>query len=182
MQQKDIEINQEYVKNLFDYKEDDITGYLIWKVDSGPNKLKGKITGSFSKSTRYYQVTIDNKHYQLHRIIFLWHHGYLPEYIDHIDRNRINNKINNLRETTSQNNNRNRKQQKSSSGIKGIFWDKRRSKWRAQIRLNNKLYHLGRYNNLDDAVLARYEKEQEVNWDESEESPAFKYLKEKNLI
>ena len=106
----------------------------------------------------------------------------LPEYIDHIDRNRINNKINNLRETTLQNNNRNRSQQKSSSGIKGIIWYKRDNKWLSYIKINNKRYNLGYYDNFDDAVLARYKKECEINWNKSEESPAYIYLKEKNLI
>lgn len=171
-------ITQKIVKELFEYKEE---GYLIWKVDNIRIKI-GDIAGAINKSKGYYRVGIDGKKYLLHRIIFLWHHGYLPKYLDHIDKNKTNNRIENLRETTSQNNNRNSSQRKSSSGIKGISWDRRRFKWCSQIEINKKPYNLGRFDSFDDAVFARYKKEQEVNWNKSEESPAYIYLKEKNLI
>lgn len=177
------ELNQELVKKLFDYKEDETSSYLIWKI-SNSNRIKiGKIAGPFHKSSGYYRVEIDSKKYYLHRIIFLWHHGFLPKYVDHIDKNKLNNKISNLRETTSQNNNRNRSQYKNtSSGIKGISWHKSKFKWEAQIRIDNKLYHLGRYDKFEDAVLARYKKECELSWNVIEDSPAYQYLKEKGLI
>ncbi len=183
MLQNNSELNYNLVKNIFYYQENDNTGYLIWKENRAINKIKiGDIAGSFNKRSGYYHLQLNKKKYLLHRIIFLWHHGYLPEYIDHIDKNKLNNKISNLRKTNLQLNQRNSKQRKSLSEIKGVNWFKRDSKWYAIIYINKKKYYLGSYDNFDDAVLARYKKECEVNWNESEDSPAYNYLKKKNLI
>ena len=93
----------------------------------------------------------------VHRLFFYWHYGYLPKQIDHIDRNRLNNNISNLRELNNSQNQHNRnklkkrKGKKTSSKYKNVIWDKKSNKWRARVRLNYKLNSLGFFDNEDEA-------------------------------
>ena len=76
--------------------------------------------------------------------------------IDHIDRNRLNNRKSNLRIVTRQENNMNKSKYKTNnSGYPGVKWNKRLSKWQVQITINKKRIHLGVYDDFQDAVLAR---------------------------
>lgn len=80
--------------------------------------------------------------------------------IDHIDGNPANNRRGNLRVCTQQQNMMNsRFKSNKSCGIQGVSWDKARKKWVAQIALNKKHYHLGRYSLIEDAIKARKEAE-----------------------
>jgi len=66
-------------------------------------------------------------------LIFLYHHGYLPKFVDHIDGNKKNNRIENLREATKSQNAMNQKvSTRNTSGIKGVMWHKRDKKWFVQ--------------------------------------------------
>jgi hypothetical protein len=50
----------------------------------------------------------------------------------------------------------------NTSGIKGVSFDKTRNKWRAHIKINGKQMHLGRFDNIEDAKLARQNKAKEL--------------------
>ena len=81
---------------------------------------------------------------------------------DHIDRNPLNNRRNNLRFATLQENNRNRNIFKNNtSGIMGVDWDKKRNKWRSRIYIDKKRLELGFFINKEDAVRARLRAEKE---------------------
>ncbi len=81
------------------------------------------------------------------------------ELVDHIDNNKHNNKLINLRFATSQENNQNRSlSSKNTSGAKGVSWHKQSMKWRANITINGKLIHLGSFINKDDAVNIRIQR------------------------
>ena len=105
-------------------------------------------------------IGINGKVYRAHRLIFLYHHGYLPGEIDHIDGNKLNNNINNLRESTHQQNHMNRKKTKSingkptSSDFKGVYLNKRDKKWAAYIYIDGKKKHLGYHTSEIEAALA----------------------------
>lgn len=89
------------------------------------------------------------------RIIFFLHHGYLTKgkCIDHKDNNALNNKIENLRESTDFENAHNSKLRKNNtSGHKGVNWDKGSKKWKVQILANGKYHYFGIYVNKEDAI------------------------------
>ena len=137
-----MEITQERVRELFDYREG---GVLVRRVRRGPG-MPGDIVGSARKDG-YLSVFIGGHHHLLHRVIFLWHHGWLPAQVDHRDLNRSNNRIDNLRPATQSNNGANRGAYASNkSGFKGVCWNRAVGKWQAQIRVNRKVKHLGYFN------------------------------------
>jgi hypothetical protein len=109
---------------------------------------------------------------RLHRLFFYLHHGYLPELVDHKDRNPQNNKINNLRELDDSQNAMNSNKRKSyknkstTSIYKGVYWNKQRKKWRASLMFKGKYFHLGSFDNEDDAGQAYNDKIRELGLEE----------------
>lgn len=126
-------------------------------------------TGSFSKLGRrlkltpypdgYARIVIQKKIYLAHRLAWLYIHGRWPEFqIDHINGNKSDNRLSNLREATQAQNCQNYGAKKTSkSGIKGVFWHKQCRKWTAQIKVGYKAIHLGLFDSLSDAKDARIE-------------------------
>lgn len=173
-------LTQELVKHLFDYMD----GKLVWKNPKSPRVKPGDIAGNISK-LGYIRVQVCGKLYFAHRIIFIYCNGYNPENpIDHTDRDKLNNNIENLREITQQCNMRNAKQQSNNtSGVRGVGWHKRIGKWYAQIRANKSCNFLGYFDNFNKAVKARHNAEIAVNWAGCDStSPSFLYLKKTGLL
>ena len=140
---------QKYLQEIFDYKD----GNLYWKSNRGVNKCAGKKAGSKCK-TGYEHIYLDYKYIYSHRAIFLYHNGYLPKILDHVNGIRDDNRIENLREVTSFQNSWNTKTKIGISGVKGVTWDKSGKKWLAQLRANNKKIYIGRFELLEDAKQA----------------------------
>lgn len=155
-----MSMNQEYVKYLFDY--DDLEGKLKWKNHYSRSDRNGNYAGSIN-GKGYYCVAINNKSFRLHRLIWLYHKGYLPDIIDHIDGNRLNNKIENLREATIQQNSANKAGLGSNTGFKGVRWVQSRKKYKATINHNGIAYYLGLFINLEEAVESYRKKNLELN-------------------
>ena len=88
-------ITQQQVLELFEYRDGD----LYWKVKPAKQVAVGAKAGC-KNSHGYCVVRVNKVLYGIHRIIFLMHHGHLPEYIDHADGDRLNNRIENLRQAT----------------------------------------------------------------------------------
>lgn len=142
---------QEYFHSLFTY--DPETGFLYWKKRDPISKSNnifnslycGKKVGYVKKSKRsktsYIATYLDKRYESAHRIIFAMHHGYMPEQVDHIDHNGMNNKIDNLRASNNRDNCKNLPMSKANkSGYVGVNWHKAakkmaskssRSKWQA---------------------------------------------------
>ena len=138
---------------------DAANGLLTWKKKPSTKIAIGAPVGYVS-ADGYYYGGFKGKTIKLHRAIFLMWHGYLPDYIDHVDGNRTNNRIVNLREATMTENNRNcRLQKNNSSGTVGVSWNDSRKKWVAMIWHNAKAVPLGRYPKLEDAITARKDAE-----------------------
>jgi len=147
-------ITQEEAKALFDYDPD--TGVLTWKVSRSNHVKIGDEAGSMH-SMGYRQVNINYKPTTVHRIIWLWYHGELPpHHIDHINRDKLDNRISNLRLATAQENTRNSKLSKNNkSGVNGVFWSERTGKWIAKIKVDRENIWLGYHKTLLDAAAAR---------------------------
>ena len=141
-------ITQEQLHHLYEYRD----GELYYKTKTSRKLKIGDVVGT-TNSFGYKVTKIDYKSYRVHRLIFMYHYGYMPKIIDHIDGNRSNNRIENLREVSQGQNQYNRKIKTSStSGIKGVYWHKTKQKWVASCAYEGKDNYLGAYLNKDDAI------------------------------
>lgn len=132
---------------LLEYKD----GQLFWKF-SRRGASKGKRVGCLNKNQLYRQVFLDRKKYMEHRIIFLMHHGYLPEMIDHKNGIRYDNSIENLRAATSQQNQCNKSTSKNNKvKLKGVIFIRLRNKFRADIKINGKGTTIGHFDTAEEA-------------------------------
>jgi hypothetical protein len=146
-------ITQEELKELFEYKD----GQLLAKVKYYPNTRIGVPIGGVN-SLGYMQTSIHNKKYYLHRLIFLYHYGYFPESVDHIDHDRTNNRIENLRAATLQENNCNLGMRATNkSGVKNVHWNKTNKNWNVTLRHKNKSMYFGSFDDLELAELVACE-------------------------
>lgn len=143
-------ITQDEIKQLFTYRED---GFLI------RNRTGKAVVCSPSKNHRYLRISIKGKAYYLHRIIFLLVNGYFPCGVDHIDGDRFNNKIENLRDANQSQNCLNRTVHKNNkTGHKNIHWQKNMSKWCVKITINQKSTIVGYFEDIElaDLVASEY--------------------------
>jgi hypothetical protein len=132
---------------MFEYRND---GNLIHKHTVQGGKQKGAVAGS-PHNAGYRQICIDYKKHLIHRLVWLYHYGEMPTQIDHINGNRSDNRIENLRECTYSQNHGNRKMSSSNtSGYKGVFLDKRDGFWFVYIASEYK----GRYRTAQEAADA----------------------------
>jgi len=147
-----LAIDHEYVLSAFDYQD----GNLIRKT--GRVNEIGQIAGCVHKGKGYIHVKIKAKCFKAHRLIFLYHHGYLPECVDHIDGDKTNNKIENLRAATKEENCRNQKiRSTNKSGYKGVKWVEHCKKWQVEVCKNYKQLRFGMYEDLELAGLVAIE-------------------------
>jgi hypothetical protein len=148
---KEILLTKEYLHNLFEYSE----GKLYWKK-SVPRRKAGTQAGCVHPEG-YCFVTINYKKYLVHRIIFMMHFGYLSSEIDHIDNNKANNNIDNLRPATRQQNKNNTGiTVANTSGYKNVSWNKKTQKWKVELRVNEKKKYIGLFEDLELADLVAF--------------------------
>ena len=167
-------LTQARVRELFDYRED---GNLVRKVATACCVKVGGVVGY--PAGGYLAVEVSGRAYKLHRVIFLYHHGYFPENdVDHIDRNPLNNRIENLREVSRTCNKRNTgNQANNTSGVKGVLWHSGKNKWCVQIKVAQRHRHLGQFSDFTEAVAHRLAAEQALAWGSCDScSPAFQYM------
>ena len=146
-------IDLEYLREQLDYNPE--TGVFVWKT-KGKGRNVGQEAGCFSSRTGYVLIGLCGKLHLAHRLAWLHFYGQNPgRYLDHIDRQRANNKISNLRSATHQQNMANSNARTSSkSGVKGVSWCANTGKWRATITINGKQKSLGRHIRIEDAAKA----------------------------
>jgi len=172
------EISQDILKSLFSY--DKKTGNFIRIKSVAPNANNGDVAGSIN-SCGYIGIVVNRKLYLAHRLVFLYLFGYMPENgIDHINRDRKDNRISNLREVSHSCNMKNAGMLKNNkSGITGVYFCNNKNKWIAQIKINKKNIVLGRHKSFNDAVVSRFKAEQDYGFINcnSKGTPAQNYLK-----
>jgi hypothetical protein len=146
-------ITQKRLKELLRY--DTRTGVFTWAVSKGTARA-GSVAGSLG-SVAYILIGVDRAQYLAHRLAWLYVHGYLPpEEIDHIDHDRSNNKLSNLRLASHQGNGKNQTLRgDNTSGFCGVCWAQRDCKWLAQIRVDGRRIHLGYADTKAEAVKLR---------------------------
>lgn len=147
------DLTQQYVKSLFDYTD----GFLIRKTNVANTKA-GDVVGSKVAKDGYSRVCVNYKDYLTHRLIFLWHHGFIPKNIDHINLDRSDNRIENLREATNSQNTYNQaRSNRNTSGCKNVSWCNTRNKWLVRIAYNNRKFKQWHVDDFELAELLAYE-------------------------
>lgn len=149
-------------------------GKLTWKPvtsDSLPgikakylkmrnSRFAGKEAGHYCQINGYNSIRIFGRLFRAHRIIWFLAYGEWPQYIDHINGNRADNRITNLRNVTHTDNHRNMPLPKNNkTGVIGVRYDKKRKCYIAEITLNRKNKRIGSFSSLEDAARARAEYE-----------------------
>jgi hypothetical protein len=165
----------ERLKQLLNY--DPHTGKFYWKwrpedefshpkyVIIWNGRFAGKEAGRVVDQG--YRVIMHNgKPYRAHRLVFLLHFGEMPNKVDHINGDRLDNRLANLREADDvQNSHNTQKSKRNSSGYKGVSYNKRRRKYTASISCRRKQYHVGYYPTAEDAAFAVAVKRDELHKD-----------------
>jgi len=100
-------------------------------------------------------VSVGGKRLRSHKIVWYIFYNEIPQYIDHIDRDVKNNRIENLRPCTNSQNQRNKKRKENY----GITWSKRAQKWLVRIYVFGKNIHLGYFEDREKALEVRLEAE-----------------------
>lgn len=162
-----IDLTQDYLRSLLSYDAE--TGELIWRhrprdmFRDNDKRICGtwnaRYAGTVANSIGtggYVRVNILGTRYLGHRVIWMMVHGEWPDEIDHINGNRSDNRLCNIRNVSRQENLRNlAKRSDNSSGHVGVHLNKKNGKWSAYVGIDGKQVHLGFFENLDDAIAVR---------------------------
>lgn len=174
LKRNDDGITQDYIKKATYYNE--VDGRLYWREDRPMshfsckrlhtcyiNRFANKPCGywmprsdSKKQDFGYYVMRINCKHIKVHRMIFLYHKGYLPKIVDHKDGNTRNNSISNLRDAGKGGNDYNQDTPShNSTGYKGVAKSSSKNYlYKSGIMLHGKTYNIGYYNNIEEAAQA----------------------------
>lgn len=145
--------SQEELRRSFYYNKGDLFFYPFQGTRNRWSRLSNRKLGHKNKDG-YIVCMWKNKTMYLHRMIFMYHRGYLPEQIDHIDGNKSNNKIDNLRAADNSLNMHNTtKRTDNTSGVKGVWFSNRYNKWIAEFQFRNKKIHVGTFIDKKEAEI-----------------------------
>lgn len=146
------DLNAEKLRQLLDY--DPATGIFTWRVTVARNRKAGQVAGSAS-TQGYVVITINGRTYKAHRLAWFHVYGSWPALmLDHINQNRSDNRISNLRLADAVLNGKNRKPNRGREGATGATFIQSRQRWIASIIVDKKRMHLGSFIRQKDAVAA----------------------------
>lgn len=148
------ELTQARLKELLHYCPE--TGRFTWLKPRGV--AKGSSPGAMN-GNGYIQIKIDYRRYMAHRLAWLYIYGEFPsDMLDHINRIKTDNRLENLRLATNSENQQNAGLSKgNTSGAKGVSWHKVSGCWRVQIRAGGKKKHIGSFKDFELAELVASE-------------------------
>ena len=145
-------------------KYDPDTGVFTWSV-AGRGIRAGAVAGS-KTCEGYWQIKLCFSVYRAHRLAWFLFHGDWPtKDIDHINGDRLDNRIANLREVDHAINMQNKREAMSnnkSCGLLGVSWNKQHKRWQSALMVNKKRRHIGYFDNPEDAHSA-YLKEKRLS-------------------
>lgn len=155
-----MELDAEHVRSILDYNPE--TGVFTWKV--GRRRVKAGEIAGYTRSDGYVVLSINQNKCFAHRLAWLLSYGVLPKEIDHVNRNRADNRISNLRAVAHIENQWNmRPRNGSPSGYMGMCKRKGQNKWSAQISVKYKQKHLGLFNTPEEAAEAYQKAKKEMH-------------------
>jgi hypothetical protein len=155
-------ITQEELKESLDYNPE--TGLFTWKIKPRLRSEAGDIAGTYALG--YISICYRQKFYRAHRLAWLYIYGEWPEnQIDHINRIRDDNRICNLRLSTNSENGQNKikANKNNSSGLLGVFIDKRDNRIYSKITIGKKIIHLGCFKSKEKAHEAYVKAKKELH-------------------
>lgn len=149
-------LTQTLLKQKLSY--DKTTGVFTWKTGKYKGRCAGTIAGT-KPNQGYVRINIDKKEYKAHRLAWLYIYGSFPvKQLDHVNRNRVDNKIDNLRLADDALNSKNQSIYKNSpTGYHGVT--AHGTRWRARINVGGKKIHLGVFDTIKEAAKCRAEAE-----------------------
>ena len=148
------DLTADRLRELLHYDAD--TGVFRWAASRGRKHCGGDIAGS-PCGKGYLQIRVDRRLYKAHRLAWLHVNGSWPtRQIDHIDGNKSNNAIANLREANHSQNGQNKRTVRpdSKSGMLGAYWSAEKSCWYSKIGVMGKYLYLGRFDSPEEAHAA----------------------------
>lgn len=137
------EEEKEFMEELLTRVRVDFESGKVYYRKKYGNKKPGDIAGTFHKKTGYWKLSASkngrSRIIRLHRFVYYAFHGELPILVDHIDRNKENNSIYNLRSSNKRLNSLNifKNRSNNTSGVRGVCWNRSREEWVARVRLIN---------------------------------------------
>lgn len=174
-------ISVDVARSLIRYEHD--TGKMFWKTRNSQHIKKPCSLKSWN--TRYAETeitTLDNKgylfcsiygkQYRAHRLAWLIFYGEWPNFIDHKDGIRTNNRIDNLASVTVQQNHMNLSiASNNTSGVTGVYFNKKRGIWCAQMKFNGITYHLGSSRDKEEAIAMRLAEQEKLGFSKRHGTP-----------
>ena len=155
---KDSDYN--HISSLATY--DPINGKIYSKVSNSNVKTGEELRGTIDERG-YIRVGLDGKTYTLHRLAFLLMKEVLPEQVDHINRDKSDNRWSNLRGCNQVQNQWNiGKRSTNTSGYKNVSWRKQRNTWIGRFKYNGETYHVGSFDCPHKANLEVLRKRKEI--------------------
>ena len=148
-------MTQKELKTLLRYDKE--TGFFWWAKSVNRKIIVHSKAGCVNRHG-YNQIKLNGKNYLAHRLAWLYEYGeFPPEEIDHINHDRFDNKIINLRTVLHKENSRNKsaRSNRKSDGITGVHFNKRDKLWYAVIGVNGKQKHLGCFKEMEEAIKCR---------------------------
>lgn len=148
------------------------TGKLKWRMRSADSaafnaRYGGREAFTATHSERYKVGQLHGHLFRAHRIIWAMVHGYWPKQVDHINGDRADNRLCNLREVDNQQNQRNvRLTRNNTSGVCGVHWNRRANRWHARIGIDRRQISLGLFKDKNEAIQARRAAEAQYGFSE----------------